>query len=125
MSTYVNTVNQTEIFAEGRGDMGLRCSARPTCCVLARNADGRQQAAARGAERAGTLQPEDGAARVQLPQPRCGAARASSAIDLHNNDLFKGYDYNAMIRATSDGANAHDPRYGMEDLFEAYAGTYR
>ena len=24
-----------------------------------------------------------------------------------------------MIRATSDGANALDPRYGMEDLFEA------
>ena len=30
----------------------------------------------------------------------------------------KGYDYNALIRATPDGANAYDPRYGMDDLFE-------
>ena len=48
-----------------------------------------------------------------------GAPRASSAISLRNVDLFDGYDYRAMIRATPDGANAFDPRYGMDDLFEA------
>lgn len=47
-----------------------------------------------------------------------GAPRASSAIDLGNTNLNNGYDYNALIRATTDGANAYDPRYGMEDLFE-------
>ena len=47
-----------------------------------------------------------------------GAARASSAVDLAPFDLYKGYDYNALLRATPDGANAYDPRYGMEDLFE-------
>ena len=35
-----------------------------------------------------------------------GAARASSAINLATIDLYKGYDYNALIRATPDGANA-------------------
>ena len=33
-------------------------------------------------------------------------------------DLFKGYDYMALIRATPDGANAFDLRYGLPDLFE-------
>ena len=47
-----------------------------------------------------------------------GAPRASSAIDLHDVDLFDGYDYRSMINATPDGANAYDPRYGMPDLFE-------
>jgi hypothetical protein len=41
----------------------------------------------------------------------------SSAIDLSKTDLRKGYDYNALIQAAPDGANAFDPRYGMNDLF--------
>jgi hypothetical protein len=48
-----------------------------------------------------------------------GLARASSAIDLGNFDLYKGYDYNTLIKGTPDGANAYDPRYTMQDLFEA------
>ena len=47
-----------------------------------------------------------------------GAPRQSSAIDLARTDLTRGYDYNALIRATPDGANAYDVRYGMADLFE-------
>jgi hypothetical protein len=47
-----------------------------------------------------------------------GAARQSSAIDLSHTDLAKGYDYNALIRASADGANALDVRYGMDDLFD-------
>ena len=35
-----------------------------------------------------------------------------------NTDLRNGYDYNALIAASPDGANAYDPRYGMDDLFE-------
>ena len=48
-----------------------------------------------------------------------GVTRASSAINLASTDLNKGYDYKAMISSTADGANAYDPRYGMQDLFEA------
>lgn len=53
-----------------------------------------------------------------------GAPRASSAIDLSHVDLRDGYDYDALIRATSDGANAFDPRFGMADLFDAGAQGY-
>ena len=47
-----------------------------------------------------------------------GVERGSSLIDLTDTNLIDGYDYNALIRATTDGANAYDPRYGMADLFE-------
>lgn len=44
--------------------------------------------------------------------------RASSYIDLSGTDLTRGYDVNAAILRTPDGANAYDPRYEMADLFE-------
>ncbi len=47
-----------------------------------------------------------------------GVERGSSLIDLTHTNLIDGYDYNALIRATTDGANAYEPRYGMADLFE-------
>jgi outer membrane receptor protein involved in Fe transport len=50
--------------------------------------------------------------------------RSSSYIDLSSTDLTKGYDVNALIRATPDGANAFDPRYGMADLFNDGTQAY-
>ena len=47
-----------------------------------------------------------------------GTERGSSLIDLTPTDLTKGYDYNALIRRTPDGANAYEPRCNMADLFE-------
>ena len=55
----------------------------------------------------------------QLNRGRRALPRQSSAINLADVDLSKGYDYNALIRATADGANAYDPRYGQQDLFNA------
>jgi len=51
--------------------------------------------------------------------PGGSSAISSSEIDLSNVNLLKGYDYNALIRATPDGANAFDPRYGQPDLWQA------
>jgi hypothetical protein len=42
---------------------------------------------------------------------------ASSFISLANTNLFKGYDYNALILATPNGRGAYDPRFGMVDLW--------
>jgi hypothetical protein len=47
-----------------------------------------------------------------------GSPRQSSAIDLSGVDLARGYDYNALISASGDGANARDVRFGMDDLFD-------
>jgi hypothetical protein len=45
--------------------------------------------------------------------------RQNAAIDLSKTNLTKGYDYNALILATSLGANAYDPRYRQPDLWQA------
>jgi hypothetical protein len=50
-----------------------------------------------------------------------GLARSDAAIDLSGTDLSKGYDYNAMIRASSSGQASYDPRYGQADLFQTGA----
>jgi len=49
--------------------------------------------------------------------PAGGSTQAADAIDFSNVNLAQGYDYNALIRATQEGTNAFDPRYGMADLF--------
>ena len=118
ISTYVNTTAQAEVFVNGRGDMGRTPALKQVDAMLA------HQIAVGGR----------GRLRVQLTvlnvfnqkTPRhifnwlnrgAGIARMSSAIDLSRTDLARGYDYAALIRATPDGANAFDPRYGMADLF--------
>jgi len=53
-----------------------------------------------------------------------GLPRQSAAIDLSGTDLTKGYDYNALILKTSEGAGAYDPRYKQADLFDQGARAY-
>jgi len=53
-----------------------------------------------------------------------GVARQSSAANLSQVDLTKGYDYNALILASPDGSNAYDPRYKQPDLFQEGARAY-
>src|SRR4029078_2998258 len=48
-----------------------------------------------------------------LNRPR----RASSEINLSKTNLANGYDYNALLAATPDGANSIDPRHGMADPY--------
>jgi len=49
--------------------------------------------------------------------PAGGQTRGANAIDFSEVNLSAGYDYNALIRATQEGAASYDGRYGMEDLF--------
>jgi hypothetical protein len=49
--------------------------------------------------------------------PAGGQTRPADAIDFTDVNLAAGYDYNALILATQEGAAAYDPRYGMDDLF--------
>ena len=120
MSTYVNSVNQTEIFVEGRGDMGRTPMYNKTDLLVSHEMAMAGNKRLRFELNMLNLFNQKTARHVFNYLNRgAGAPRASSAINLANVDLFKGYDYNAMIRATSDGANALDPRYGMDDLFEA------
>jgi outer membrane receptor protein involved in Fe transport len=49
--------------------------------------------------------------------PGGGSAVSANAIDFSNVNLASGYDYNALILQSAQGANSYDPRYKMEDLF--------
>ena len=125
MTTYVNSVNQTELFVEGRGDMGRTPMYNKTDLLVSHELAMAGNKRLRLELNVLNLFNQKTARHVFNYLNRgAGAPRASSAIDLHDVDLNKGYDYNALISATPDGANAFDPRYGMDDLFEAgHAGS--
>jgi outer membrane receptor protein involved in Fe transport len=114
VSTTVYTVNTIPVFVDGRGSSGRTPVFTQTDLLVSHDL------------RVGTktlrleanvlnLFNQQTARHVfdNLNRPR----RQSSAINLANTDLASGYDYNALIMASPDGANAYDPRFGMEDLF--------
>jgi hypothetical protein len=120
MTTYVNSVNQTEIFVEGRGNMGRTPMFNKTDLLLS------HELAMAGSKRIrlelnvlNLFNQKTSRHVFNYLNRGGGTPRASSGINLAPFDLYKGYDYNALIRGTADGANAYDPRYGMDDLFEA------
>jgi hypothetical protein len=50
--------------------------------------------------------------------PAGSSAKAANAIDFSEVNLAAGYDYNALIRQSLEGAASYDPRYGMDDLYQ-------
>jgi hypothetical protein len=52
-----------------------------------------------------------------LGAPAGSQTRAANAIDFSEVNLAAGYDYNALILATQEGAASYDPRYGLKDLY--------
>jgi hypothetical protein len=120
MTTYVNTTNQIPVMVNGRGDMGRSPALSRTDLLLT------HELALAGTKR---LRLEMNVLNVfnqksvrhifNSLNKGAGQPRQSSAIDLSHVDLARGYDYNALIRASGDGANALDVRYGMDDLFDA------
>jgi hypothetical protein len=114
LSTYVNTLNGIEVFVEGRGDMGRTDMLNYTDLLVS------HELRMAGSQR---LRLELNVLNVfnqKTSRHRfnyLNRARAAAEIDLHSTNLARGYDYQAMIRATPDGANAFEPRYNMDDLF--------
>lgn len=121
VTTQVYTTNQIPIFVNGRGDMGrtpfltqfdlnlyhdFKLAERKTLRFEMNMLNLFNQQTARGifnSVNRGARQAEGG-----------------SAINLANVDLFKGFDYNALIAATPDARGtrgALDPLFGKQDLF--------
>ncbi len=118
ISTYVNTTNQSEVFVNGRGDLGR------TPCFTQTNLLVSYTHALAGARKlrlelniTNLFNQKTTRHLFNYLNRGAGFARASSAINLSRTDLAHGYDYHALILATPDGANAYDPRYRMPDLF--------
>ncbi len=118
LTTYVVTVNQIPVMVNGRGDMGRTPVLTRTDMLAAHDLRLSGEKRVRFELNVLNLFNQQTARHIFNYLNRgAGVARQSSAINLSNVNLANGYDYNALIRATSDGANALDPRYGRNDLF--------
>jgi hypothetical protein len=119
ISTYVTSTNRADMFVEGRGDLGRTDVFTRTDFLLT------HELAMAGNKRLrfelnvlNIFNQKTSRHIFNYLNRGAGVERGSSLIDLSHTDLTQGYDYNALIRATPDGANAYDPRFGMDDLFE-------
>jgi hypothetical protein len=114
----VNTIHQIPVFVNGRGDMGRTPVLTQTDMVVAHEVKFGEGKKMRFEFNALDLFNQKTSRNIFNSLNRsAGLARASAAIDLHNVDLFKGYDFNAFILASPEGRNAYDPRCGEDDLF--------
>jgi hypothetical protein len=126
MSTYVTSTHSADLFVNGRGDMGRTPALVLTDLQLSHNIP---MAAGRSVRLELTVLNLFNRKTTRhlynyLNKGGLIPDRTSSYIDLSHTDLSQGYDYNALILATPDGADALDPRYGQADLFEPGTRAY-
>ena len=118
LSTVVHTLNHLPVFVNGRGDMGRTAMLSNTDLQVAHTFKlGERQKLRIELNVLNAFNQKTSLHRFVSLNRGEGVPVDSSAIDLSKTDLRQGYDYNALIKATLDGANAFDPRYGKDDLF--------
>lgn len=120
LTTYVVSTNQTQLFVNGRGDMGRTPVLSRTDLLVSQEfglGDGHKRLRLE-LNVLNAFNQKSTRHAFNFLNRGAGAPRASSAVDLSTIDLSRGYDYNALILASPDGSNAYDPRYGKADLFD-------
>jgi hypothetical protein len=117
LTTYVNTLNGIEVFVEGRGDMGRTDVLNYTDLLLSHELrmGGANQRLRFELNVLNVFNQKTSRHRFNY----LNRARASAEIDLSGINLAQGYDYRSMITARPDTAGPFDPRYNMDDLFNA------
>lgn len=120
ISTYVVTTNQIPVFVNGRGDMGRTPFLTRTDMLVAHELKMGGSRAVRLELNILNLFNQKTATHIfNYLNKGAGLPRGDAAIDLSKVNLASGYDYRALINATPAGPEAYDPRYGMEDLWQA------
>jgi hypothetical protein len=125
MTTEVQTRFGIPVYVEGRGDMGRTPVLNYTDLQVGHEFQVREGHRLRFEFNMLNLFNQKTARHIFPSLNRGQGVRdAAAGINLGSTDLRQGYDYRALINATSaqttralTGANAYDPRYGMEDLF--------
>jgi hypothetical protein len=115
LTRQVWTLNQIPVMVDGRGSMGRTPALYQTDLLVSHDLRFAGDKRMRFELNVLNLFNQKTARHIfdQLNRPQ----RQSAAIDLSNVDLAQGFDYNALINASPDGARAYDPRFGMADLF--------
>ncbi len=122
LSTLVNTINGTQTFVNGRGDLGRTPFLTYTNLVVGHEFKMGEVKKIRFEFNADNLFNQK-TARHKWTQ--INRARTSAEIDLSDTDLAKGYDYNALILKSSEGKGAYTPLFGQADLFNTgFAGRF-
>ncbi|MBI4463913.1 MAG: TonB-dependent receptor, partial [Acidobacteria bacterium] len=128
LSTRVVTANHTEVFVEGRGDLGRTDVLSQTDLMVAHEVNVAEGKKLRFEFNMLNLFNQK-TPRLHYYYLNFGAApfRDSAAINLSRVDLAKGYDYRALLAQTPDGrqGKALDPRFGKDDLFnDGFQGRF-
>jgi hypothetical protein len=119
----VNTVNQIPIKVEGRGSMGRSKFLTQTDFMVGHTVKFGETKRLRFEFNALNVFNQKTSRRRFTSLNRgagAGGGRQASAIDLSKTDLFKGFDYRAMLAQTVDaktGPGAIDPLFGLDDIF--------
>jgi hypothetical protein len=128
ISTYLETTNQTEVFVNGRGDMGRTPFLTQTDVLVQHDLKVMNGRTLRVELNVLNVFNQKTALHIFNSYNRgAGTFRSSSAANLLAVDLRAGYDYKALVAAAPDAAKpvgALDPRYGMKDLFNPPRQAY-
>jgi hypothetical protein len=115
VSKTVESLERIPLFVDGRGSMGRTPFLSQTDLLVSHEVSVMAQKKMRFELNVLNLFNQKTARHIFSNLNR--SRRPSAGIDLSNTNLAAGYDYNALLAATPDGANALDPRFGMNDLF--------
>ncbi len=115
LSTYAWTINGIPVFVNGRGDLGRTEPLFQTDAVIAHTLSIGEKRSMRFEFNVINLFNQKTAIHRFVDYNR--QTLASSQMNLSAIDLTKGYDYKALVAKSPDGANALDPRFGQNDLF--------
>ncbi len=122
LTTLVNTINGTQTFVNGRGDLGRTPFLTQTDIVVGHEISVSEGKRLRFEFNAQNLFNQK-TARSKWTQ--LNRARTSAEINLSKVDLAQGYDYNALIAGTSEGSKALSPLFGMVDWFNpGFSGRF-
>lgn len=122
VTTSVETVNQVQTYVNGRGDLGRTPFFTQTNLVVGHSFKVAEGKALRFEFNMINLFNKKTVSHI-FNQPNRGANTSNapdSGIDLSGTNLFKGYDYKALLAAIAKtGVDPYDARFGLPDLFSA------
>ena len=116
LTTYVRTANATEVFVEGRGDLGRTPVLSTTDLLLS------HELRAGGSNRLRLEMNLLNLFNQKTVRHRFNLLnrnRSAASPNLGSTNLANGWNYRQMIEATADGRNnnGYEPRFGMDDLW--------
>ncbi len=129
LTSQVNTSNQVPVYVNGRGDMGRTPVLNYTNLLIGHTFRLGEGKSIRFEFNADNLFNQKTSRKRFVDINRgAGGAQGGSAINLHDVDLFQGYNWQQMLNSTPDqlsGRGAYDVRYGLDDMFNpGFSGRF-